>query len=94
MPVFNHNSGGQRNAQNSSLKDVTLLISWTETQRLVKKWCPHKNVNTEQADTDNCVVKATFTVEEHNMTVQAMYKLDYKMTTTSVNKSKSQKLSK
>ena len=43
---------------------------------------------------DNCVVKATCTVEEHNMTVQAMYSLDVNMTTTSVNKSKSQKLSK
>lgn len=43
---------------------------------------------------DNCVVKATCTVEEHTMTVQAMYNFNVNTKTTSVNKSKSHKLSK
>ena len=32
-----------------------------------------KNINIEHADTDKYVLKATCTVQEHTMTVQAMY---------------------
>ena len=46
-------------------------------------------INTERTNTDNCVVKATCTVDEHNMTIQAMYNFDVNTKTTSVKKSKS-----